>query len=80
MITNDQQFGPLKNKIDHSIPPPERRNTRNIHHIRRKLIGSHAQCQDVDAQKNQDTALMLHSVADCNKCFTSFYPKRKKFS
>ena len=54
-LVNDQQFGPLKNKIDHSIPPPEIRNTKNIHQIGRKLRGSHAQSQNVAAQKNQDT-------------------------
>ena len=52
MIANDQQFGPLKNKIDHSIPPPERRNKYKFHQIRITLIGSHAQLQDVTAQKN----------------------------
>ena len=77
MIANDQQFNPLKNKNDHSIPPPERRNTSNIHHIGRKLIGSHAQYHDVDAQKNQDTALLLHIDADWKKRFTSFCSKRK---
>ena len=80
MIANDQQFGPLRNKIDHSIPPPERRNKSNIHQIRRKMRGSHAQFQDDDAQKNKDTTLLLHNAADCNKCFASFYPKRIFFS
>ena len=41
MIVNDQPFGPQKNKIDHYIPPLERRNTYIIHHIRRTLRGSH---------------------------------------
>ena len=39
--------------------------------------GSHAQSQDVDAQKNQDYALLLPRVADYNKMFTSFCLKRK---
>ena len=52
----DQQFGPLMNKMDHSIPPPERRDKRNIQQIERRWKGSHAQSQDVDAQKNHDSA------------------------
>ena len=49
MIENDPQFGPLMNKTDHSIPPQERRDKRNIQQIVRRLKGSHAQSQDVDA-------------------------------
>ena len=30
MIVNDPQFGPLKNKIDRSIPPIERRDKRML--------------------------------------------------
>ena len=56
MITNDQPFGPHKNKIDHSFPPPERRNTYNMYPIIRILRGSHAQLQDVAAQKNHAAA------------------------
>ena len=53
MIENDQQFGPPKNKIDHSIPPPKRRNTKNINQIRRKLRVSHAQSQDAAARRTK---------------------------
>ena len=63
MIANDQPFGPQKNKIDHSIPPLERRNTKNTHQIKRKLRGSHAQSQDATAQKNLDTTLLLQQIA-----------------
>ena len=42
MISNDPQFGPLMNKMDHSIPPLERRDKRNIQYIRRIWKGSHA--------------------------------------
>ena len=41
MIVNDQQLVPMKNKIDHSIPPPEIRNTKYINQTIRKLRGSH---------------------------------------
>ena len=65
MITNDLQFGPLKNKIDHSIPPPKRRDKGNIpspiyHHIGRRCKSSHAQSQDVDEWKNHDFAWLIH--------------------
>ena len=56
MIVNDQPFGPQKNKIDHFIPPLERRNTYNIHQIEITLRGSYAQIQDATAQKNHAIA------------------------
>ena len=56
MIENDHSLGPQKKKFDHSFPLPARRNTYYIHQIRRKLIGSHVQLQDVVAQKNHATA------------------------
>ena len=56
MIANDQLFVPQKKKIHHSLPLPYKRNTYTIHQIRRTLRGSHAQLQDVAAQKNHATA------------------------
>ena len=77
MIVNDPQFGPPMNKMDHSIPPLERRDKRNIQQIGRRRKTSHAQSQDVDAQKNHDFAWLLHRFVSCSKMFTSFYPRRK---
>ena len=34
--------------------------------------GSHAQLQDVAAQKNRNTALLLHTTANCSKRFCKF--------
>ena len=42
MIANDSQFSPLQNKMDHSIPPLERRDKSNIQQIERRWKGSHA--------------------------------------
>ena len=66
MIANDSQFGPLKNKIVHSIHPLKRRDKSNIQHIERIWKGSHA-------QKNHDSAWLLDRVADCNNVFKVFY-------
>ena len=51
------------NKMDHSIPPSERRHKSNIQQIGRRWKGSRAQSQDANAQKNHDFAWMLHRVA-----------------
>ena len=61
--------------MDHSIPPTERRDKSNIQQIKRRWKGSHAQSQDVDAQKNHDSAWILHKVGNCNK----FLHKEKQF-
>ena len=42
MIVNDLQFVPVKKKMDHSSPPPERRDKRNIQQIKIIWKGSHA--------------------------------------
>ena len=42
MMNIDPQFGPLMNKMDHSIPPPKRRDKRNLQNIRIIWKGSHA--------------------------------------
>ena len=55
MIVNDQPLGPQKKKIVYSPPLPSRRNTQ-IHQFRRALRGSHAQLQNVVAQKNHTAA------------------------
>ena len=77
MIANDPQFVQLKNKMDHSIPPLERRDKSNIQQIRRRWKGSHAQFQDVDAQKNHDSTWLLHIATICNKILQVFTQRGK---
>ena len=85
MVRIDPQFNPLKNKLDQVTIPLERRDKGNIpspiyHQVGKRWKISHAHSQNAGAQKNQDSPLLLHKVADCNNFFTSFCSKRKVFS
>ena len=84
MVSTDQQFFSLKNKLDHVTLPPERRDKGKIpyliyHQIGRRWIGSHAQSQNTSAHKDHHDVSLHHRDAGYRNIFTIFLFK-KKFS
>ena len=81
MVTFDQQFCSLKNKLDHVTLPLERRDKGNIsslvcHWIGRRWRGSHELYQGTSAHKDHHIALLLHKDVDCI-IFSQFFTQEE---
>ena len=80
MLKIDPKFDPMMKKwiIPFLLQKEETKATFN--RSEEDGNGSHAQSEDVDEHKNNDSAWMLHRHANCINNFTSLFPKRNIFS